>query len=213
MKRQLAIYFLFFGFGSVAQSIDSVRVIPSMPTTATPVKVIVYGYFSTLTTFVGANATSLGGNVYQVDVHRCQGMLTAIDYTKDTVSLGLLSAGTYTALATMYSAAQDTVGNCPMVPTGNGSVVFTVMQSSGTQTFGLAHTSVYYDQDGKQIVITLPDRITSCRMKLLDISGRVVKEVKIEEKRTGIKADIPQGLYFISLDDGKACSVKKMMIN
>lgn len=199
-----------------AQTIDSVGIIPLAPVTATPVKVVVYGYFTSLTSFISTNAYYLGGNVYQVDVQRCQGMATAIDYTRDTVTLGLLPAGVYSVSATMYSAGQDVNGNCPALSaTGNGSSTFTVMQSTATGSWpDPATATVFYSTSEKHIVVLLPEEVDGCWYTLVDASGRALQTKFIQRsgKSTCIGTDAPPGLYLVKLDDGRKSVVRKIVI-
>ena len=206
------------GFLSVlagsAQTIDSVRISPTAPTTAIPVMVHVYGFFTSLTSPGSVTQSYLGGNVYQVNVHRCQGMALALDYTHDSISLGILSAGSYTAMATMYSAMADSSGNCQILsPTGNGSTTFSVTQSSGIKDVRSETVSIRYNTNEKSIHIDLPPALASCKFSLLDLSGRTLMERLIETKASVIRTDVPAGLYLVKLYECPAPIVKKMVIN
>jgi len=216
MKKIILSFCLLLVIGAKAQVIDSVKVDPATPITSTPVNVYIYTYFTTLTSFVSVNTYTLSGNVFQVDLVRCQGPLTALDYPKDTVAFGLLPAGTYTVLVNLFTAQYDMqTGQCSTaVLSDSGSATFTVLPSMGITKGDVTGASVYYSQMEESVIITSPHPMRSCKFTLLDISGKVVmQEIIGEGKSTRVKTAVPPGLYFISLDDGKARLIKKVAIN
>jgi hypothetical protein len=164
----LICFFLFHGkHQSLAQSccpyIDQIQLLPASPTDTHQVRLAVGVTASSLGYFVSSNASFPTAGTIEADFCYFAGMLPSLQSYQDTLSLGVLPAGTYQLLIKAYQTSDP--NNC-MAGMMNDSILnFTV----STVT---SHLSV---KDGELI---LPQKLIGQEISWL-FEKYAVKEIRI----------------------------------
>jgi hypothetical protein len=180
-----------------AFSIDSLRIIPTTPTTADTVKVIVFTTHATspcpiLTLTVEAIDTTI-----VVHTSHYWGPLHTLCYSKDTIILGIFNPGHYEL---HYHLIDDYYQYTYDIDT----ISFTVVEPVGIRRIANPNSNplVYPIPTGNIVTIHLPPSGDGYHIKFYSQLGREIKAVYTEKEVVTIDlSDLPDGMFYAIITD------------
>lgn len=202
----------FFTIDSIAQDIDSLKIIPSNPTTNNTIKVISYTTFTYGDCILGSSSVDIVDTNITVYTSYNTGLYPAICNSIDTLIIGILNAGIYE----LYCHLSDTA---PPTTYDIDTIIFTVQQTGGLHPAGYTDQKInIYPNPFKTTATIFIDSglLTSpLEIRIYDIFGREIRRIsRIRKKEIQITKDnLTGGLYFIKvIRDDKIIDSRKIII-
>lgn len=206
--KSLFIAMLFAAQAGFAQLpvIDSLKIIPTNPTTNDVVKLVAYATFSSGGCVLTGHNVQVTGNNIRVNLVYTVGMATYICHSTDTLTLGSFAAGNYTAIAML--SVGSTIG-VPVLDTIN----FTVQSVSGINNINNSASIQLYPNPVENelhiqsdVVIENVELYSTLGQQVLSFSYTELNENKISLET------LPDGIYMIVITDkAKQRYVKKLV--
>ena len=155
------------------------------------------------------NFTVLGSAVDIYQFH-CLGPLAVICYNVDSISVGVLPAGTYTATVNLMVGTFDGSGNC----------VNYTQTDQEIQTFDVAFSTNINENNMINPVVTVSkDQVSIGNLKgefdfvVYDVAGKEIMNRKVSSTENTFSISAETGMYFYSLiKDGKKQFAGKILI-
>jgi hypothetical protein len=130
----------------------------------------------------------------------------------DTLSLGFLSADSYTLDYYLYDICAD--------PWGDSLVYYEDLKFDVTATTGTGHISpedigVYPNPASDRLFITIPGTDTEYDLKIFSVTGQLLQQERLMPPLDQVPVyldDLRPGLYLIQLSDGATRYPKKLVI-
>jgi len=181
-----------------SRTIDSLKIIPNNPTTNDTVKVISYTMHPNSDCSLTNSSVSITNDTITVNASYTLGMLPTICNSIDTLTIGVLNAGTYELTYHLADTAPPTTYDID-------TIMFTVQQLNTLQhvEYSEKEIRVYPNPTISQINIELKilpaDRY---QIDFYSILGQKIKTVKTGKSNVSIDiSDLTQGVYFITITD------------
>lgn len=217
------LYFFIFGIlfsaNSFAQgTILGFTIDPPAPTTADVVKVYVGVQFSSMACTLDNQGHSTTGSTTSAYAHHCLGMLTAMCNAIDTFNLGMLPAGSHVFDMTLTSGSAGPPCTPGIVPDDQRNTTFTVTLATGIANYNLSQNiNIFPNPINTTATIKINERlkVKNAEMKIVDITGRVVKTISsIQTNEFTFDRDkLSDGIYFYQLiQNGTVISNGKLVI-
>lgn len=169
--------------------------------------------FYTTASFDDWTKTHLGGYKYQFKLTNPQNIVAYHwDFGDETTSNlpqpihTYDGPGVYTVFLTITSECED-------------QVYYKILELDKVNVNELdkdKHISIYPNPANVVLNVDFPENINIERYRILDISGRIYKNTKMEEKQTSIQVNIAElvnGVYFIELETKEGIIRKKFSVN
>lgn len=191
-------------------TIDSLRIIPTNPTTNDTVQLISYTTFAYSGCSLGSSSVSIIGTNITVHTSYNTGIGPAFCNSIDTLVIGKLYAGTYELTCHLADTAPPTTYDID-------TIIFTIQQASGFQFIDnlSQEIKVYPNPAITEFTIELKTFLADNDIDIISVLGQKIKTVK--ENRDIIKIDISDltdGIYFIVITSGHdRCWTHKIMKN
>ena len=217
MKKIIFLAAALFCIQSKAQTINSITIVPSTPTTADNILILAECMFTSGSCDQHTQGFNVAGNNISAWALHCVGMLTVICTDTDTFSIGMLSAGTYIVT---YQVDQG-FGGPPctpgIVPGPTMTTTFTVSTTTDINKITAGNTvSIYPNPAGDFMEISYPE--TGIRnIEIFNIYGQRVKTFSLPQNfqnRKLISIDISgieKGIYFIRIESEKSGHMMKII--
>jgi len=195
----LLTFFLTNNLKAQIPAIDSLKIIPTNPTTNDLVKIISHTIFPSSGCPLTSSSVNISGATITVYAAHTLGFLTAICYSKDTLTIGILNAGTYELTYHLY----DTV---PPTTYDIDTINFTVQQSNGLQFTDNSEQSIeiYPNPTTTEINIRLKTHLVDrYDIEIYSVLGKKIKTVREGKDTITIDiSDLTDGVYFIIITSG-----------
>ncbi|PCH91816.1 MAG: hypothetical protein COB85_08745 [Bacteroidetes bacterium] len=195
-----------------SQTIDSVNIIPNNPTTLDTVKLIGYTFHPYSDCPMTSSSVNINNDTITVNVSHSLGIMPTTCISIDTLTIGILYAGTYELTYHLADTAPPTTYDID-------TIIFTVQQSSGLQLSDNSEPRIkIYPNPTNEIVTikttsTRPQNIT---ISIIDIQGKTifsetlqssVKLTKTLDLSTYIK-----GIYLIKVETPVEQITRKIVV-
>ena len=207
----LLIFFL--TSNSEAQTIDSLAIVPTNPTTTDTVKIISYTFHPYSDCPLTSSSININNDTITVYVSHTLGIMPTTCYSIDTLTIGILNEGTYELTYHLF----DTVP--PNTYDLIDTISFTIQQSSGLQPtdYSDLRLRIYPNPFKTTTTIFIDDKLLTSPLKIriYDIFGREIRRInKIRNNEINItRDDLTGGLYFIKvIRDDKIIDSRKIII-
>lgn len=219
MKKQLLTTFCFalLTVAGYSQWINSVTVIPSNPTTADSVMIIVNSDFSSGTCNTSSQGLSQSGNNFTAFTLHCLGMLTVICNDEDTFNLGVLPAGTYNFNVTVDQGFGLPACSPGIVPGPNQSIQFTVLSPSSVFYKDLQQYGYTLTPNPTKNAVTLKvmdgTQINNSVLEIFSVDGKKVLEQGNLSNNAKVNLQLPKGVYVYRLkNDDKVTEGQRLVV-
>lgn len=205
-------WFLTSNSKAQTQAIDSLKIIPTNPTTNDTIKLIIYSYSPYTPCDLDTVAFDTMSNKIFVSATPVIGIGPATCTSIDTLTIGKLSAATYELICDLGTDAPPTTYD-------SDTLFFTVQQSNGFQFIGNSNhkIKIYPNPFATTTTISIDNELltSSTEIRMYDILGREVKRIsKTKNKEVTITRDnLTSGLYFLKLiTDDKIIDARKIIV-
>lgn len=212
-KITLALIALIFAFSSKAQlpTIDTLYFYPSSLTTNDSVKLVYSATFSSGACDMLFNSIVSSNDTLYIDVNHCEGMLTFICTSTDTINLGLLPSGMNHIKFKLLLGVGDFAPCNNFLPKDS---IETSIVVEGTNSINELADNVFIQFHKQKININSQGLIHN--ICVYDINGKML--VKDDESFLGNKSitlpnSISDGLYIISYIIGSSIRYKKIVFS
>jgi len=212
MKKIFTLFFALSAFtGIQAQHIDSMVVSPANPTTADPLSIYIYHFFPN-SNCEGTAQWSQNGNMIYGNALHCQGMLSAICYDTDTITLPPQPVGTYIVIFTLDAGFGGPPCSPPFVSNDTDTLIFTVGPTSVPEIANAQFSLSPNPSDGNlQLKGVTPGSDT--RLRIFANDGRLLREYAVRNENETFDTALPPGLYLAELSsDGQRAGTRKLLI-
>ncbi|PIX36617.1 MAG: hypothetical protein COZ59_00150 [Bacteroidetes bacterium CG_4_8_14_3_um_filter_31_14] len=191
----LLTFFLTGNIYGQSPQIDSLKIIPTNPTTNDTIKVVAYTTFFNSPCFLASSSFIIGTTINVYASHQNDSsMWPAFCNSIDTLTIGQLSAGTYV----LHYHLADTV---PPTTYDIDTIIFTVQQASGLQLIDNSEQeiTVYPNPTTTEINVDFKTYTANRHdITFYSVLGQKVKTVKERKDITTIDiSDLTDGIYFI----------------
>lgn len=196
VKKILFILVVLFTSQLNAQSINSLTVYPTQPGVNDSVYLIANCNFPAGSCDQHTQGASISGNVISAWAIHCIGMLSVICNATDTINLGVLPAGNYTANFQLDHGMMPSPCTAGIVPGPSATTGFTVSLVTNA-------TNVWNDHSGIEILIGSNGRTfhfthaANLRKAVYDMYGRTCISTFADELDA---SNLPRGFYIIQCD-------------
>ncbi|OFX39149.1 MAG: hypothetical protein A2X08_09880 [Bacteroidetes bacterium GWA2_32_17] len=216
MKTILFIQLFICGIASAQTQLVNINIIPQNPTTVDMVKVIGNAMFTWGDCPLTNSSVNIIDTTIIVYAFHTVDSLTVICYSTDTITIGMLNAGTYKII---YNLA----GTSPPTNYDIDSIIFTVLPSSGVQLIDQSYQKIrIYPNPFSENQFTIEYELnenSGISFTLFDIIGKLIY-IANEQQTAGKHVKIitfgntTAGIYFLRADiKGVAHSFKLVKIN
>lgn len=154
-------------------------------------------------TLTATDVTTNGGNDGSVvaTVSGDQGNITyAWSVTGSGSSITNLVAGTY-----FVTVTDDIVAGC----TATASVV--VSEPTFITEKENNKVRMYPNPNNGSFIVDLGDNVAA-QLRVVDITGKLMKQVILNEQISKVELDVPSGLYFVEVTNGSATTVERIVV-
>lgn len=210
----LLTFFLTINAQSQIPAIDSLRIIPANPTAADNVKIISNTTFPSGGCPLTSSYVNIMGTTITVSVSHTLGFLQYICISKDTLTIGILNAGTYELTYNLYLT--DTTG--PPILYDIDTIIFIVKQPSGFQPtdYSEQKINVYPNPTKDKMFIEFSSqRFSAVMIELVNKFGTKVYQQTKPGNTNTIEINVnvyPNGFYFIKVYSNETVLTKKIII-
>ncbi len=181
------------------ETIDSLKIIPNNPTTLDTVKVIGYTFHPYSDCPLTSSSVNINNDTITVNVSHTLGIMPTTCNSIDTLTIGVLNAGTYELTYHLADTAPPTTYDID-------TITFTIQQPSGLQPpdHSEQEIEVYPNPITSQINIglkTLP--ADKYHIDFYSILGQKIKTIKADKNIVSVDiSNFTEGVYFIVITDG-----------
>ncbi len=203
MKKTLLSLMLFCAsLMASAQGIQNVSFNPVYPTDTDYVDMIVSSWFPSGGCDMQMEQHSTTINTIDASMYYCLGPLTFICNSTDTIHLGQLAAGNYTASVTIFT--DESLSGClSFLPAATSNLTLTVDVSTSIERKEIILPVI--SQINKQISVKgVPDGSV---FHLMDLSGRLIQSVQLSEN-VSFLIEAGSGIYLYSIQTPSGKLVK-----
>lgn len=191
--------------------IDSLKLIPSSPTSNSTVQVVCYSTFGYMACFMTDSSVSINGNIITVNAHHMQGMLTAICNSIDTLIIGSnFSGGNYTVIYNLMDTAS--------ILYDDDTLYFFIEEILSEQTPEHHNEINIFPNPAEENLNIISNHSSILKIEMLDITGQFIyaEEKKSDTQNTSASIisiqSFPPGLYFIKLKMEDGSEVMKRFV-
>lgn len=149
------------------------------------------------------------GNSFMVEAYYCQGMLTVVTTTNDSIPLGILAAGSYSYIVNVYTS-----GDCiTYTTTDQDGGNFTVSNPTGVNEASENSIEIFPNPFDETISVRIPAGISSCTVEISDAGGKLIYT---EKNITGSSHQIntkmlASGVYIVEIISDEKRYFQKMV--
>jgi len=188
-----------------AQHLQQLSVAPANPTSLDSVRIIGDLMFFSGSCELQQSTSAVNGNVIDISVYHCPGLLTFICYTSDTITLPPLTPGSYTVNFNVLAGTYDfNTGNCTNYSNGGQqSLQFIVTGTNHINSVSLQPSQLYFEDDKNTIVLTGNQK---ARVRIMDITGRTLFDRSTPPGELPITPPTGLLVYSVQLPDGSVKS-------
>lgn len=196
----LLTFFLTSNLKAQIQAIDSLKIIPTNPTTNDSVKIISYTIFPNSGCPLTTSSVNISGVTINIYASHTLDIADAICYSTDTLTIGKLNAETYE----LYYHLEDI---SPPTTYDIDTIIFTVQQTSGFQLIDNSdpEIKVYPNPTTIEISIDLKTHSTEKHdINIYSVFGQKIKTIReVNDIITVDISDLIDGIYFIVITNGQ----------
>jgi hypothetical protein len=178
-------------------AINSITIFPSSPTTIDNVKLVT----NVITWNIGAllnHSATTNTVINSVQARACyfSGFLTSPSIFIDTISLGLLPSGSYTANFRAISSSIYTL--CVALDSALLAKTFTVTNPTGIKEFEQKlYIDIFPNPSNKNLIIKSNTQIT--KADIIDLNGTIIHSFNLTNKNIIDIEDLKVGIYFLTV--------------
>lgn len=196
---------------SKAQNISSFTVIPSQPTTADSVRVIIRCDFTSGGCVGEAMLAGINGNVIVATASHCVGMLTVICTDYDTVIIPPLGAGNYSFEFTLITG--DGFPCVPgTFPLDFDSTSFTVSNATEINEINAGYLiQLLPNPSNGKFIIRQKEKNLSL-IKIYSLDGRLLKAFQLNEIENEINCVLSSGVYTAVYECNNKKNISRLII-
>lgn len=195
-----ALLFTFFlSSNSKAQTIDSLKIIPTNPTTADTIKVIIYTFYSTSPCGLDTIAFDTIGNQILVSATAQLFDGAAPCYSIDTLTIGLLNAGDYELICDLSTDTPQTIYD-------TDTIYFTVQLANGLQLIDNPdqRIKIYPNPANNWLTVSVKKSILGkIKIEAFDLASKLVlvdnQPLQNEFLQVNVSSIINNGIYLFKL--------------
>jgi len=177
-----------------SQTIDSLKIIPINPTSNDTIKVICYTTFPYGDCNLGSSSVNIVDSIITIYTSYNIGLYPAFCNSIDTLTIGILNAGTYELTCHLSDTAPPTTYDID-------TIIFTVQQGSGLQLIDNSGQEIkaYPNPTTTEIYINLKTQLNERHdIDIYSVFGQKIKTIKTDKKKILINiSDLTEGVYFI----------------
>jgi len=184
-----------------AQIIDSLEILPSNPTSSDIIKIESNTFFLYSSCYIVDWSIDVQNSNISINTVHDMGYATALCYSRDTLTIGQLNAGTYELIYYLsLSNPNDTDSD-------TDTLYFTVQDSSDFQVsdYSDENINIYPNPASSQITIDL-ERFTTDKVEIniYSILGQKMRTLITDKSKVSIDiSDLREGVYFVGIIEGK----------
>ena len=196
----------------IAQTIDSLKIIPTIPNTNDTVKVIGYVTYPNSPCYLINSSINFIDSTIKLTVSHYDSINVwpAVCNSTDTLSVGVLNNGTYEV---NYHLVSDTA---PQTTYDIDTIFFTVQQASGISPvyFSDQIIIVYPNPATNEITLNLKTCLTSSKeIYIYSAFGQKIKTIRTNMNKINIYiSNLTEGIYYIKITDGQGKRWTKKLI-
>jgi hypothetical protein len=190
--------------------IDSLKLIPSNPTTTSTIQVVCYSHFAYIACTLINDSVNINNFIITVNASHMQGGFSQICYSKDTITLGSnFSPGNYIVpynLLDSNNAVFDI-----------DTLYFTIPQPNGINENNIQSQIKFQPNPFNEftsLIIEPAFEISNAEIKFYDLFGKEVRKEKIFSKETILKRkNLTDGFYtYKIIMKGSILAIGKLVI-
>lgn len=214
ISRIVLILFLFVASTSHAQigMIDSLKILPKIPTTLDSIKVVSYATFSSGGCEMVNYEVSMEGNEITVDAFHRVGMLTVICNSTNTINLSQLVSGNYNITYNLREGSSQLIYDTETI----SFYVNVLPHSVGSR--GLSSSiKIYPNPFNSSSTISFDKKLLNplLEIKIYNMLGQEMKQINnmIDSKIIFNRGGLTKGLYFVNLiNNNRIIAIEKIII-
>lgn len=183
-----------------AQVINSLNIIPSQPTENDVVEVVAHTYFPYSGCPMISSSVNISGNSIDVVALHSMGMLTTICSSIDTLTIGMLSPGSYQLIYHLGDQGWTVIYD-------TDTINFTVQPVTGIASYSSPFIRLYPNPltASSLLEIDAQHYVPGAELHIYDLLGRQVKRIRTAGSTTSIMCeDLETGLYLYEVINGSS---------
>lgn len=203
--------FVFSTSMASAQWINSFTIQPSNPTINDSITVIVECMFPSGSCDGTATLTGIAGDQVIVDAYHCVGMLTVICTDYDTIHIPPLAQGSYNLHFTLVTGDgfPCAPGSLPVV---TDSVTIDVSGAQSAPEIPHAGIFTISPNPSKGRFTLTRETAEEATMRIMDLNGRLVKDIKISGRENEFEFSLPAGIYSVVVQSASEKYVSRLKV-
>ena len=189
-------------------TIDSLEIIPSNPTTNDSVKVICRATFSSGGCPLKSYSFSKNGDTINMYASHSVGVLTIICHSADTLNIGKLNAGTYKLIYTLAANS---------VTYDIDTISFTIQEAVGVEFNASSDEKIEIYPNPATDKITISTnrlQVGETRISIINISGQLMMHARFQNQKQFEMhvSKLAKGIYLFKIQTNTGFETKKLVI-